>query len=117
MKIAPVSADLLIKIGMAGAVVLVLVYAVKKISNAGSDLFDAGANALGGAWQYGTDAVGSAASAVDSGVANVVVGTGGMVGIPATNQDQCTLDLAAGDTWAASFSCPASRFIKEGLFK
>lgn len=57
------------------------------------------------------DAVGGAASAVGDVAASGVVGIGSVFGIPETNQDQCSLDLAAGRTWDASFSCPASRFI------
>lgn len=61
--------------------------------------------------------VGSAAVTVADEVAGgVVMGVGEVFGIPATNKDQCTLDLEAGRTWDASFSCPAGRFIKEGLF-
>lgn len=44
-----------------------------------------------------------------------VKGIGEAVGIPDTNADQCEADLARGDMWAASFSCPASRFI-EGAY-
>lgn len=44
--------------------------------------------------------------------AGVVVGVGEAVGIPATNQDQCSIDMANGDDWAASFSCPAPVFLK-----
>lgn len=40
-----------------------------------------------------------------------VKGVGEIFGIPDTNQDQCSKDLAAGNTWDASFSCPASRFL------
>lgn len=43
--------------------------------------------------------------------AGVVKGIGEAVGIPDTDPDQCEADLARGDLWAASFSCPASRFI------
>lgn len=46
---------------------------------------------------------------------NVVLGVGDGLGIPRTNSDQCTKDLTAGDMWAASFSCPATRFVREGL--
>lgn len=47
---------------------------------------------------------------------NTVVQTGGefiggLFGVPATNQTQCERDKAAGDWWAASFSCPASDFV------
>jgi hypothetical protein len=55
----------------------------------------------------GASAVGAV---VDVG-AGAVVGLGQAVGIPATSGDQCTIDLENGDYWAASFSCPASRFI------
>lgn len=112
MQVAPVSADLLVKIAIGGAVVLAVVYAAKRVGNLGAGLFDGASGALGGAWQYGADAAHSALDAADAGFTNAIVGAGGVVGIPATNLDQCELDLARGDTWAASFSCPASRFIK-----
>lgn len=101
MNVSPVSADLLIKVGALALVGVGVYMALKKIGSAGSDLLT-----------YGSDAVAGAVSAADDAVANVIVGAGGLVGIPATNLDQCELDLARGDTWAASFSCPASRFIK-----
>ncbi len=40
-----------------------------------------------------------------------VIGVGKAVGIPQTNQTQCQKDLAAGNWWDASFSCPASDFL------
>lgn len=40
-----------------------------------------------------------------------VVGIGEVFGIPATDSDQCSIDLANGDYWAASFSCPAGRYL------
>lgn len=43
-----------------------------------------------------------------------VVGIGNAVGIPATSQTQCQKDLAAGNWWDASFSCPAGTFISAG---
>lgn len=55
----------------------------------------------------GREIVGAAGDAA----AGAVVGIGHVFGIPATNQDQCSADLAAGRTWDASFSCPASRFV------
>src|SRR3990167_5424179 len=65
-----------------------------------------------GAGGAGRQGGGSAAVRAAEGV---VVGTveaiGETVGIPQTDDDQCTRDLAAGDLWAASFSCPAPRFI------
>jgi hypothetical protein len=48
----------------------------------------------------------------DGVIAGAVKGVGEIVGIPATNEDQCTLDLARGDLWAASFSCPAPRYLR-----
>jgi hypothetical protein len=48
--------------------------------------------------------------------AGAVVGLGEVFGIPATETDQCSADIAAGDLWAASFSCPAKRFLAEGVF-
>jgi hypothetical protein len=48
----------------------------------------------------------------DGAIRGTVVAAGELVGIPDTNADQCTIDLAAGDLWAASFSCPAPRYLK-----
>jgi hypothetical protein len=64
---------------------------------------------LAALWYFSRD--GKAAQA-----GNAVVQTGGeflggLVGIPATNQTQCEKDRAAGDWWAASFSCPATDFV------
>lgn len=46
----------------------------------------------------------------DAGV-GAVKGVGELVGVPDTSTDQCEKDLAAGNHWDASFSCPASRFL------
>lgn len=54
---------------------------------------------------------GAAVDMVDGLIGGVVVGAGQVVGIPATNKTQCELDTAAGNTWAASFSCPAKKFL------
>lgn len=59
---------------------------------------------------------GAAVDLVDGAVSGAVITAGEAVGIPATNQTQCQLDQAAGDTWAASFSCPAKDFLTY-LFK
>jgi hypothetical protein len=57
-------------------------------------------------------AVGSTAAGVVTGAAaGVVTGVGSAVGIPVTNSSQCAQDQAAGNTWAASFSCSASNFL------
>lgn len=53
---------------------------------------------------------GAARVAVDT-AAGAVIGIGEAVGVPATDADQCTLDLAAGRYGAASFSCPAPRYL------
>lgn len=55
----------------------------------------------------GREIVGAAAG-VATGAVN---GLGSLVGIPQTNISQCAADRAAGRTWAASFSCPASEFV------
>lgn len=60
----------------------------------------------------GTAAVGAV---VDAGT-GAVFGIGDAVGVPRTSQSQCDADLAAGNTWDASFSCPASRWLSEGVF-
>jgi hypothetical protein len=44
--------------------------------------------------------------------AGVVVGAGEVVGIPATDRDQCLDALYAGRTWDASFACPAGTFLR-----
>lgn len=54
---------------------------------------------------------GAAVDLVDGVVSGAVIGAGELVGIPATSQTQCEIDRANGDTWAASFSCPAKTFL------
>ena len=54
----------------------------------------------------------NAIGAVGSVASGTVIGIGELVGIPATDTDQCTRDIASGNAWQASFSCPAGRFIK-----
>lgn len=41
-----------------------------------------------------------------------VIGAGEVIGVPETSVDQCQADIAAGKTWDASFSCPATDFLK-----
>lgn len=65
----------------------------------------------GGAAGLGTSLGGAAVDFVDGTVSGVVIGIGEVVGIPATNKTQCELDREAGNTWAASFSCPAKDFL------
>lgn len=53
----------------------------------------------------------AAVSVVGDTAAGAVKGVGELVGVPDTDMDQCSRDLAAGRHWDASFSCPASRFL------
>lgn len=53
-------------------------------------------------------AVAQTADAIISAPVKVI---GGALGIPETSQTQCQKDMAAGDNWAASFSCPAADFL------
>lgn len=63
----------------------------------------------------GSDIGQAAGTAVGAVATGAVVGLGATVGIPQTNLDQCQTDLANGDTLKASFSCPASTFLKSTL--
>lgn len=70
------------------------------------------------AWmaRNGATGAGQAAGAAvvdlaDGVLTGAVVGAGSLAGIPATNLTQCQKDKAAGNTWDASFSCPAKEFI------
>lgn len=58
----------------------------------------------------------AAVNAVEGVAVGAVKGVGSVFGIPDTNNDQCSKDLAAGRMWDASFSCPAGRFISDGVF-
>ena len=62
------------------------------------------------------NSIGTAAADLTNGIITGGVTTiGQVVGIPKTNQTQCQIDKANGDTWAASFSCPALDFLKYAL--
>lgn len=77
----------------------------------------AGAGALWWITRQGTAAnlASGAVQAVGGAAVGVVKGVGSLVGIPDTNQTQCDRDLAAGNYWDASFSCPAGRFISSSV--
>lgn len=92
-------------------------------------IFTLGAVAVGGAALYllfrgvrgtASDVVGVGGSLV----AGVVEGAGGAFqdvaqaafGVPKTDADECAAAIAVGDTWTASYKCPASDFIGS-LFK
>jgi hypothetical protein len=64
-----------------------------------------------GVSKFSQDAAQAATGVVVGAASGVVVGAGEAIGIPATDEDQCSKDLAAGDKWAASFSCPAKRLL------
>lgn len=73
----------------------------------------AGAGLLWWATRPGVAGKAGAAAAAAAGAAaeGVVKGVGQWVGIPDTNMTQCEKDMAAGDWWKASFSCPAGTFV------
>lgn len=74
----------------------------------GAALLYVAANGVKGTAQ----AVGSASvDAVNGIVSGVVVGIGEGVGVPQTNLTECEKAKAAGDTWGASFACPAGEFL------
>ncbi len=57
-------------------------------------------------------AIGTAAVDLTNGiVTGAVVGTGQVLGIPATNKTACERAKAEGRTWDASFDCPALEFL------
>lgn len=66
----------------------------------------------GNARDVGTTIGGAVVDLADGALSGAVVGAGQVVGIPATNQTQCERDKAAGNTWAASFSCPAADWLR-----
>lgn len=65
-----------------------------------------------GAAGAGAAVGGAAVDLVDGVLTGTVTGIGGVVGVPQTSLTQCQRDKAAGDTWAASFSCPAADFLR-----
>ena len=66
---------------------------------------------LRGVRQVAADVAGGAVDMADDVLAGTVEGVGGAFGLPATDSAACDAALSAGDTWAASFACPASRWI------
>lgn len=54
---------------------------------------------------------GGAVDLVNGVVGGAVTGIGEAVGIPKTEPSACERAKAAGDTWAASFDCPAGDFL------
>lgn len=68
-------------------------------------------------WQRGVaqtaqDIGQGAVSAVDGALGGVLMGAANALGVPVTSKTQCQLDMEAGRTWDASFSCPAGTWLK-----
>lgn len=68
--------------------------------------------AAGGVGGVAANAAGAVVNAASGAATGTVIAIGEQFGIPATSQTQCEIDMAAGDTWAASFSCPLPTFAK-----
>lgn len=66
----------------------------------------------GAAQSVGAAAGEAAGNFVAGAAGGVVLGIGDGLGVDRTNVGQCERDKAAGDTWAASFSCGAGDFVK-----
>lgn len=63
-------------------------------------------------WRGAAASAANAAVNVAGGVVEgTVTGVGQMIGIPATDAEKCEAAIARGDTWEASFYCPAGTFI------
>ena len=92
-------------IGLAAGVGLGLV-ALAAVAWIGKKAAEKGAAGIGQA------AGGAAVDLIDGAVGGTVERIGGLVGIPATSPDACAAAKAAGDTWEASFACPAGDFLK-----
>ena len=66
-------------------------------------------------WATRPGVAGKAAAAAVGAVGEAAVGTvkgvGALVGVPDTNLTKCQADIAAGNWWDASFSCPAGDYV------
>lgn len=92
---------MVIKLVLGAVAIGAAVYAVRKVTSAaGEALTSAGT------------AISNAGTAVVDTTVTGVISAGTFVGIPETSVSQCERDMAAGDTWAASFSCPAGTWLK-----
>lgn len=102
MTVQPVSADLLIKLGIAAAVLGLIVYAAKSASGA------AGALATQVA-----DMASTVADTVGTIPQKTIEAAGAAVGIPKTDTSACAQALADGRTLDASLYCPAGTFLTQ----
>jgi hypothetical protein len=87
-----------------------------KLTNSEEKTLAIGAVLVLGYLLFVRGAAASAGQAIGSSVVGAgtgtVIGIGEGLGIPQTDQTQCQKDIAAGDMWNASFSCPAGTFLK-----
>lgn len=67
--------------------------------------------ALNGAKKTGENIGGAAVNLADGVLSGAVQAVGDRVGVPRTDAERCAAAKDAGDTWAASFACPASDFV------
>ncbi len=68
--------------------------------------------AMRGAGGVAQDVSRTAVNVAGGAVTGTVKGVSDTVGIPDTDAAKCQAALAAGDSWNASFYCPAGTFIK-----
>ena len=59
----------------------------------------------------GKEAGGAVVDGASGLIGGIAEGVGGLVGVPETNRTQCDIDMANGEIWDASFSCPAPVFL------
>lgn len=67
---------------------------------------------VSGPRQVGETVASGAVDLADGVFSGTVKGVGEVFGIPNTNPDRCAAAKAAGNTWEASFACPAGDFIR-----
>jgi hypothetical protein len=94
-----------VRLGVLLAAGLALAFVARRAIESGKDL----AAAVG-------DAVSALPAAAADAAAGTVVSIGEAIGVPRTDRDACSLALAEGRTWDASFACPAGRWLSEGVF-
>lgn len=82
MKVAPVSADLLIKLALGAAVVGFAVYGLRRVSGAAGEVFSEAGAAI-------SDAVTFVGETADNVVSTPVYAIGDAVGLPRTAKNEC----------------------------
>ena len=107
MRVAPVSADLLVKLAVGAVLVGAAVLAMRSMVGAVQTAAD-------GVWEPIDNALttfGNGAREVNETAGGVIQNVGAAVGIPRTNVTACQLAISEGRTWDASFVCPAGTFL------